>query len=341
MNMNLCERALSIEEHILEDRPIDLASIVDTINSNPNSSWKANVSARFAGMSRKQVKRMMGTVVDPDWVVRAPDVKRSTSNQAVPPQNFDASVNWPNCANLITWARDQSDCGSCWAHGTTEAFNDRMCIATNGSFQKYLSTADTAACCDGNKCLSFDCNGGQVATPWRWFKNTGVVTGGPYGQGTYCFDYTMPECAHHVTPVPPMQDCSMVPEVPPVCTDYCQTNSAINYAADKNHTVSNYGFGGDVAAIQNDIMAYGSVSAAFTVYEDFLTYSGGVYYHQTGASLGGHAIKIYGWGFDVASGMNYWICMNSWNNTWGVNGAFWIEMGNCGINNEVNAGHVN
>jgi len=95
-----------------------------------------------------------------------------------------------------------------------------------------------------------------------------------------------------------LPDCSTVPEVPPTCGTSCPSNKSIVYANDKNKTVSNYGFGGDVAAIQQDIMTYGSVSGAFTVYEDFLTYTSGVYYHQTGASLGGHAIKIYGWGFD-------------------------------------------
>jgi len=89
-------------------------------------------------------------------------------------------------------------------------------------------------------------------------------------------------------------------------------------------------------------MNYGPVSAAFTVYEDFLTYdwsSDIPYYYQTGESLGGHVVKIYGWGVD-ANQQSYWICMNSWNNTWGKNGAFWIYMGQCGINNEVNAGQV-
>jgi len=345
INLNLCEGPQSIEELIMEDRPIDLESIVEKINSNPASSWKANVNAKFSGMSRRQVKQMMGTVVDPDWVIRAPEVHTSHGmNQATPPQNFDASTKtqWAACSSLILFSRDQSDCGSCWAHGTTEAFNDRLCIATNGTFTNYLSTADTAACCGSSNCLSFDCNGGQVATPWRWFKNTGVVTGGPFGQGTLCYDYTMPMCAHHVPPQPPTttEDCSLVPTVAPTCTNYCQTNSSINYANDKHKTSSNYGFGGDVVAIQNDIMTYGSVSAAFTVYEDFLSYTSGVYYYQTGASLGGHAIKMYGWGYDTASGMNYWICMNSWNKTWGMNGIFWIEMGNCGINNEVNAGQI-
>lgn len=28
--------------------------------------------------------------------------------------------------------------------------------------------------------------------------------------------------------------------------------------------------------------------------------------------LGGHAIKIVGWGFDQTSQLNYWIVANSW-----------------------------
>ena len=146
-------------------------------------------------------------------------------------------------------------------------------------------------------------------------------------------------CAHHVTS-DTLPTCDSIVTVPPTCPGVCQTNANIDYLGDKHKSSTNYGFGGNVEAIKNDLYNYGSVSAAFTVYEDFLTYTGGVYYHQTGASLGGHAIKIIGWGNDSASGMDYWLCMNSWNNSWGVNGTFMIEMGNCGINNQVNAGLV-
>ena len=42
-------------------------------------------------------------------------------------------------------------------------------------------------------------------------------------------------------------------------------------------------------------MQYGSVTGAFIVYEDFPTYTNGVYHHVSGSELGGHAIKIFDW----------------------------------------------
>ena len=73
------------------------------------------------------------------------------------------------------------------------------------------------------------------------------------------------------------------------------------------------------------------LKGAFTVYEDFLAYKGGVYQHTTGSALGGHAIKILGWG--VENGTKYWLCANSWNEDWGDKGFFKILRGSnhCGI----------
>ena len=75
-----------------------------------------------------------------------------------------------------------------------------------------------------------------------------------------------------------------------------------------------------------------------TVYEDFLAYVGGVYVHKTGAVLGGHLMKIFGWGTE--NGIDYWLFMNSWNNGWGINGTIKIKQGDCGTNLGVFAGKV-
>ena len=50
----------------------------------------------------------------------------------------------------------------------------------------------------------------------------------------------------------------------------------------------------------------------------------GVYQHEAGAELGGHAIKIIGWGTE--DGTPYWLVANSWNSDWGDHGK-WVQYG--------------
>jgi len=176
-------------------------------------------------------------------------------------------------------------------------------------------------------CQSMGCNGGQVGTPWNWFEKKGVVTGGDFGDGKLCYDYTMPQCAHHVESKT-LQPCDDIKQVAPKCESTCQTNSSIDYSGDKKHASSSYNVRG-VENIKADIYKYGTVTAAFTVYEDFPTYKSGVYQHTTGKALGGHAIKLIGWGTE--NDVDYWLAVNSWNNTWGDKGTFKIKQGDCGI----------
>ncbi|RCN23741.1 hypothetical protein ANCCAN_30570 [Ancylostoma caninum] len=66
-------------------------------------------------------------------------------------------------------------------------------------------------------------------------------------------------------------------------------------------------------------MTNGPVEAAYTVYEDFYQYTGGVYVHTGGQKVGGHAVRILGWGVDNKT--PYWLVANSWNTDWGENGS--------------------
>ncbi|EEC05796.1 cathepsin B, putative, partial [Ixodes scapularis] len=40
-----------------------------------------------------------------------------------------------------------------------------------------------------------------------------------------------------------------------------------------------------------------------------------VYQHHSGSVVGGHAIRILGWGTE--NGTPYWLAANSWNEDWG------------------------
>nr|CAB3499991.1 unnamed protein product [Digitaria exilis] len=73
--------------------------------------------------------------------------------------------------------------------------------------------------------------------------------------------------------------------------------------------------------------------------QDFAHYKSGVYKHITGGIMGGHAVKLIGWGTSDA-GEDYWLLANQWNRGWGDDGYFKIIRGRneCGIEEDVVAG---
>lgn len=101
---------------------------------------------------------------------------------------------------------------------------------------------------------------------------------------------------------------------------------------------SAYSIRDNEAQIQTEIMTNGPVEGAFTVYADFPSYKSGVYQHTAGDELGGHAIKVLGWG--VEAGVKYWLVANSWNEDWGDKGFFKILRGKneCGIESGIVGG---
>jgi len=250
------------------------------------------------------------------------------------PTSFDARTQWPNCPS-IGEIRDQSDCGSCWAFGAVEAATDRICIDTNGQTQAHLSAEDLTSCCTS---CGFGCDGGDPGAAWNWFTQTGVVTGGNYDDFSWCSSYSLPNCDHHEPGK--YQPCPADEYPTPACPTACDSNSTykVAYGQDKHIFASAYSVSSDPTAIAQEIMTNGPVEAAFTVYEDFITYKTGVYVYTTGQELGGHAVKILGWG--VENGTNYWLVANSWNADWGEQGYFKIARGvdECGIEDNIVAG---
>lgn len=321
-------------------------SMIERINSK-KSTWKAAVPVKFENATIADVKQLLGTILPGEENYYEPELEKTTFKKSASdiPESFDVRTNWPECSAVTGRVRDQSDCGSCWAFGSTEAFNDRYCIAT-GDSKTVLAPEDTNACCKGAECaFSMGCNGGQPSGAWKWFTKTGVSTGGDYadiGKGTTCKPYSLQSCAHHVDPVPDgMVSCDTLPSYKtPKCTSTCSESAyGTEYSKDKHYASSSYSVKG-VENMQKELMEKGTLSVAFTVYEDFESYSSGIYQHLEGKSLGGHAIKMIGWG--VENGTPYWICTNSWNDTWGEQGTFRILRGSneCGIEGSVVAGDV-
>lgn len=304
-----------------------LNEITEQINSQ-DLTWKAKTYTRWANMDFESIARMNGALELTEeqkskqefWV---PTVAR-VSNAI--PASFDARTQWPGCSS-IGEIRDQANCGSCWAFGAAEAITDRICIFSNQTVNPRISMENILTCCGS---CGYGCSGGYPIQAWRYWASTGVVSGDAMVDTQWCQPYFLPACG---------ESCPSVEGVAPACSTSCNAQSGITYANNITTGASAYAVAANVAAIQTEIMTNGPVEATFTVYADFYQYTSGVYIHKTGAQLGGHAVKIIGWGV-TSTGTPYWTVANSWNTQWGMDGYFEILRGanECGIEQGVTAG---
>ncbi|XP_067833348.1 cathepsin B-like [Heptranchias perlo] len=211
--------------------------------------------------------------------------------------------------------------------------SDRICIHSKGQVNVEISAEDLLSCC-GLECGN-GCNGGYPSGAWEFWTEIGLVSGGLYQSNIGCRPYSIPPCEHHVNGSRP--ECSG--EIgTPICSKRCEAGYSPNYKKDKHYGLTSYSVGSDITEIMMEIYKNGPVEAALVVYTDFLHYKAGVYQHEAGELIGGHAIKILGWGEE--NGIPYWLVANSWNTDWGDNGFFKILRGSdeCGIEREIVAG---
>jgi len=141
-----------------------------------------------------------------------------------------------------------------------------------------------------------DCGGGDVGNTLAYIQNYGIVT-----------NDCIPFLARNGSDLP----------CPNKCLD--GSNFKLRYKVKNSHQFQQT----DISGMQQSILTSGPVVAAFNVYEDFVNYKEGVYVHKTGGYLGGHVVKIVGWG-ETNDRIPYWVVANSWSTDWGLNGYFLI-----------------
>jgi len=294
-----------------------------------NTTWSAGENFEYGKIPLSHIKGLLG--VHPDaHKYRLPEIRHAVRNDI--PENFDSREEWPDCPSIAE-IRDQGSCGSCWAFGATEAMSDRVCIASGGQVTADISAEDLLSCCHG---CGNGCNGGFPGAAWEYWTTTGIVTGGLYGSNQGCQPYAIAPCEHHTKGSRPA--CSGEGGKTPKCVHLCEKGYNMTYSQDKVFGAKAYSLSRDVSQIQTEIMTNGPVEADFTVYSDFPNYKTGVYKRHSLMPLGGHAIRILGWG--VENKTPYWLVANSWNTDWGDNGTFKILRGKneCGIESDINAG---
>ncbi|KAA0200776.1 Cathepsin B [Fasciolopsis buskii] len=282
-----------------------------------NELFLSRLGAHMEGAERRNAAR--------------PTMDQDLSATELPPA-FDARDQWSQCTT-ISQIRDQSSCGSCWAFGAAEAISDRICIHSDGAVDVQISALDLLACCES---CGDGCYGGWPGLAWDYWKNNGIVTGGSKENPNGCANYPFPACTHHGRGTKP--PCTARIYRTPACLEKCAEGYNITYPEDRHYAKISYNVPANEQQIMAEIMTNGPVEATFEVYEDFGTYESGIYFHSWGKLVGGHAIRMLGWGEE--NGVPYWLLANSWNEEWGENGYFRILRGNneCGIESEVVAG---
>jgi len=311
-----------LDVHTNAEAPMLTPRFVRKVNALA-TTWTAglNEGSLVAGATRDQIKSLLGVRKGGPQL---PVKKEFTVDPKDLPDSFDSRMQWPLCSSIQA-VRDQSACGSCFAFGAVEAMSDRICIVKNMNVS--LSSADAAFCCDS---CGDGCNGGYPSAVWQYWQDTGIVEEG-------CWPYPLASCDHHQNNTKNPCPSQEYPSAP--CPSQCDSSwSGPSWSADLQKASSVYNVDGGETAIMQEIYSHGPVETAFTVYADFLSYTSGVYQYTWGDELGGHAVKIIGWG--SSNGVKYWIAANSWNVHFGEKGFFRILRGtdDCGFEDEVNGG---
>ena len=241
------------------------------------------------------------------------------------PASLDLRQKYPLCSSIRT-IRNQGSCGSCWAFATMNSLTDRWCISkTVGAVPNnwYFSVEDVLECCsDCNGGSGNGCNGGMPSYALRYARDVGVPSGDmKILSGGFCKPYFL-------------DGVKVSGSQAPSCSTSCSnTLYTAAYTLDRTR-ITGYSLGkGEnqmIAALNNG----GTIAVAFTVYQDFYAYRSGVYKYTSGAVLGGHAVRLIGYGVD--NGVNYWLVANSWGKYWGEAGFFRIRRGTNECNIESN-----
>jgi len=204
-------------------------------------------------------------------------------------------VDWRETDGVVTPAKDQGGCGSCWAFSAVETLESHLSIATGKASPK-LSPQQIVSCspnpdqCGG----SGGCDGSTQPLAFNYTASAGITTESnyPYRGSTGTCDQS---------------------KISPVAFNEGYAQLTVNSYTELVDAVANKG-----------PVAISIAAGGFA----FQFYGGGVLSNCNDYVMD-HAVQLVGYGTD--SGKDYWLVRNSWGN-WGEGG--YIRMQRYGEGNE-------
>ena len=257
------------------------SDLVEAITEK-KARWRATETP-VSLLSQAKQKALLGAVPSAE-VVATVEAMRAAPPQAPAPA-FAAAVDWRNKnGNHVSAVKDQGGCGSCVSFACTATI-ESMAHVERGVWID-LSEADSHFCSSHGA----NCGGWWPDQCLDQAKSRGVCD-------EPCFPYASAF---------PNND---IWSGPPVCK-LCPNRNARAVKITNRVQLS------DPTAAKNHLSSVGPVAGCFDVYQDFFSYSGGVYHHVSGSLAGGHCVEVIGY----SEAEQCWIVKNSWNTTWGVGG---------------------
>ncbi len=304
--------------------PDTLQTELNDINSKA-TAWTANYNSIFLKSDEYKTK-LLGVKI-PELIATALPSNFNAKQDSLINKNFSekkselafgsttSPINLPASydlrslggRNYITPVKNQQYCGSCWAFATIAAVESTI-KKTNPNSNVDLSEQDLLC---GASILG-GCSGGLPSQALNYIIDSGITD-------ESCLSYDIVFTPGHGVYGSSRGNCGKCSN-PPI-------KKILNF--ESILSLNNGGTADYVNKMKRALIQNGALILSFAVYDDFYTYSEGIYQHTSNKLVGFHAVAIVGYG--SSNGIDYWIAKNSWGTYWGENGFFKIAVNDSSI----------